>query len=252
MRTRIAGAMVLGFGAIVLVGAILDAQSQARLVSLEPNNTPTDVAMMRFALPRGRGLYQAHCASCHGVEGRGRPAIGAPNLTDNDWLYGEGQVSDIETVVQYGIRAPNGRTWRLADMPAFAHRVPYPRETALQPLTPGDIRDVVQFLDILRQQPADPAAALRGQAIFGNRGGCYDCHGRDGRGDAAIGAPNLTDSIWLYGDGSDAWIADTIANGLAGTCPAWFDRLSPAQIREISLYVYSLSHSGEQPKQSVP
>jgi cytochrome c oxidase cbb3-type subunit 3 len=251
-RARGAAAVILALGVITLFGAILNARAESRLVSLDPNVTPADAGLMRFALARGHGLYQAHCASCHGADGRGNTAMGVPNLTDKDWLYGEGLVSDIETVIQYGIRAPNGRTWRLADMPAFAQRTPYPREPVLQPLTPGDIRDVIQYLRTIERRPADPAASARGHAIFAGRGGCYDCHGSDGHGDGAIGAPDLSDGIWLYGDGSDSSIFRSIAHGHAGVCPGWFDRLSVAHIRELSLYVYALSHRSAQPKPSAP
>jgi cytochrome c oxidase cbb3-type subunit 3 len=88
--------------------------------------------------------------------------------------------------------------------------------------------------------------------VYSDKGGCYDCHARDARGDGAIGAPNLTDSIWLYGDGGARWIYDSIAYGRAGVMPAWADRLSPAQVRAVSLYVYSLSHGSAQPKPSLP
>jgi cytochrome c oxidase cbb3-type subunit 3 len=251
LRTRVAAGGGLALGLILMVWAVLNAQEEARLLRAEPDLIPADSAMMRFATSRGYGLYQAHCASCHGADGQGHYAVGVPNLTDKDWLYGDGEVSDIETVVQYGIRASNGRTWRLADMPAFAHARPYAREPTIKSLSPGDIGDVMQFLRLLEDLPADPAASQRGVAIFAGRGGCFDCHSRDGHGDPAIGAPNLTDSIWLYGDGSPKWIYDTIANGRAGVCPAWSGRLGPAQIREVSLYVYSLSHGSSQPKPSL-
>jgi cytochrome c oxidase cbb3-type subunit 3 len=251
LRARVVAGGGLALSLILIVWALLNARGEARLLRAEPNAIPADAAMTRFAVARGHALYEAHCVSCHGAKGQGHYAMGVPNLTDNDWLYGEGDVSDIETVVQYGIRASNGRTLRLADMPAFAHAQPYAREPAIKPLSPGDIGDVMQFLRLLQELPADPAAATRGEAIFADRGGCYDCHSRDGRGDPAIGAPNLTDAIWLYGDGSAKWIFDTIANGRAGVCPGWSGRLGRAQIREVSLYVYSLSHGRSQPKPSL-
>jgi len=245
---------LLGLGLVALVAlivwAILNAQQEARLVSADPDNTPP--ALASWGAARGRGVFAAHCAACHGPDGQGHTNQGVANLTDNDWLYGDGEVSDIEAVALYGIRAPNSHTWRLADMPAYSHPLPYAREPLIQPLTPDDIRDVIQFLHVTQGKTADGAAAARGAAIFANRGGCYDCHGHDAHGDPAIGAPNLTDSIWLYGDGSDHWIFETIAHGRAGVCPAWFGRLSAVKIREVSLYIYSLSHGASQPKPSLP
>ena len=251
VRTRLLSLAGLAVVALLILGAVLTGQQNARLVRLDPDVAPANPALMQFAVERGRGVFKQNCARCHGPEGQGRHDLGAANLTDKDWLYGQGDVSDIETVVLYGIRAPNSRTWKLADMPAFARARPYAREPAIKPLSPGDINDLMQFLRSLQGGQADPAAAARGALIYSDRGGCYDCHTEDGRGNEAIGAPNLADAIWLYGDGSSKWIYDSIAHGRAGVCPAWFDRLSPVQIREVSLYVYSLSHGSSQPKPSL-
>lgn len=250
LRVLILAGLVLG--AAGLTWAVLGAQQDARLVRADADSLPARPALMHYAVDRGRGLFKSRCASCHGPNGQGRYTLGAANLTDKDWLYGDGQVSDIETVVLYGIRAPNGRTWKLADMPAFGTPRPYAREAAIKPLSPGDIRDVIQFLHSVAGKPADVVAATRGAGLFAGRGGCYDCHAGDARGDPAIGGPNLADDIWLYGDGADKWIFDSIAKGRAGVCPAWAERLSPVKIREVSLYVYSLSHGGAQPKPSLP
>jgi cytochrome c oxidase cbb3-type subunit 3 len=251
-RARLLAAAGLAALAALIAWAVLNAQQEARLLRADPDALTTDAAATRLALGPGRATFRQNCASCHGPSGQGHPSWGVPNLTDKDWLYGEGHVSDIENVVRYGIRAQNSRTWRLADMPAFGRPQPYPREPAIKPLSPGDIGDVMQFLKSLRGAQADGDAAQRGAKIFADRGGCYDCHARDGRGDPAIGAPNLTDDIWLYGDGSDPWIYRSIAFGRGGVCPAWFDRMSPIKIREVALYVFSLSNGGSPPKPSLP
>lgn len=249
-RAVILAALALAIAA--LAWAVLNAKQEARLVSVDPDTLPANVQLAKWGAERGRGLYQSRCASCHGTEGRGHYLQGIPNLTDKDYLYGTGEVSDEEQVVLYGIRAPNSRTWKLADMPAFGKPVPYPREKAMKPLTPGDIKDVIQFLHSVESKPFDQEAAIRGGALFADRGGCYDCHAPDAHGEPEIGSPNLTDNIWLYGDGSDQWLFQSIAQGRAGQCPAWFDRLSPVKIRELALYVYSLSHGDAKPKPSKP
>jgi cytochrome c oxidase cbb3-type subunit 3 len=126
-------------------------------------------------------------------------------------------------------------------VPAYARKVPYPPEPALQPLSPGDIGDVVSYLLALEGRAPVSEASQRGGALFVGRGGCYDCHGPDAHGDPGVGAPNLADRIWLYGSGRPQEIFDSIAYGRAGVCPAWAGRLEPARIREIALYVRSLS-----------
>jgi cytochrome c oxidase cbb3-type subunit 3 len=166
---------------------------------------------------------------------------GAPDLTDKDWLYGEGSVSQIQQTITYGVRSgdPKGRS--LASMPAFAHPDPAGREK-VNPLAPGEIDDLVAFLFSIENRPADAAAAARGALLYSGKGVCYDCHSRDAQGDQAIGAPNLSDNIWLYGDGSDRSVFRSVAQGRAGICPAWGQRFGPATLRALAVFVYAKSH----------
>ncbi len=230
-------AIGFGGGALALRGETL----QARLLRADPAIIPGDPVLMAFARSGGKSVFAARCAVCHGSQGQGDEKRGVPNLADNDWLYGEGDLSEIEQVVNFGIRAHTPRTWNLAEMPAFASPVPSNTEK-LAPLSPGDIADVTEFLLSVEGRPADAKATARGLTIYQERGGCFDCHGRDARGDGSIGAPNLADDIWLYGDGSRQAIADSIARGHRGVCPAWLKKLSPGAVREVAVYVYSLSH----------
>ena len=231
--------------ALIAIGtavALHREQLVGQLLRADPDSIPTNAGLMEFALGRGKSGYRSHCASCHGEQGQGDAARGVPNLTDHDWLYGSGEVSDIERVVDYGIRSANPQAWNLAIMPAYAKAQPSKTEPKIPPLKPGEIRDVIEFLRYLQKQNADPAAVSRGAAVFSNTGGCYDCHGADAQGDSAIGAPNLTDRITLYGDGSAAALFDSIAHGRQGLCPAWVSKIGPAAVREIALYVNTLSH----------
>jgi cytochrome c oxidase cbb3-type subunit 3 len=239
-RWRLAALALLAAGAIATWLAH-DLRLENRLLRSDPDAVPQDRALVEFGAARGHGVYRSHCASCHGAGGKGDPITGVPNLTDRDWLYGSGQVSDIEKVATYGIRAHNPRSWNLAVMPAFSRPVPSATER-IPPLRPEEIADVTQYLLSLAGRPADSQAAQRGGYIYGHNGGCYDCHTADAKGDPAIGAPNLTDRIWLYGDGSAAAIAYSIAHGRQGMCPAWTGKLSPLRLREVALYVYALSH----------
>jgi len=240
-RRRLAWGLIVAAGVVVVAALFIrEIQAQERLLRADPDAIPVRSGLNRFAISRGAPIFHARCASCHGDHGAGDPSRGVPNLTDHDWLYGEGQVSDIERVVYYGIRAPHPKSWNMAVMPALA--TPNPGgEKGLQPLSPGDIDDVIDYLMQVEHRPHDKVAAARGEGIYQTRGACYDCHGADAGGDSAIGAPNLADPIWLYGDGSRAAIFRSIARGHQGMCPAWIKILRPAQIREVAIYVHSLS-----------
>jgi cytochrome c oxidase cbb3-type subunit III len=214
----------------------------SRLIEREPDEIDRDLALWKFAREQAAPLYAKFCLACHGAALAGDPARGIPNLSDDDWLYGSGRVSEIERIVLYGIRSGNGKGWNLADMPAYARETPY-RRFAVDPLTPADIRDTVEYLRSLERKPADADAARRGQDIFAGRGACYDCHASDGHGDSAIGAPNLTDDIWLYGDGSRQSVFESIARGHGGSCPAWTRQIAAWQARALAVYVRSAALS---------
>jgi cytochrome c oxidase cbb3-type subunit 3 len=232
--------------AALLVAAVFAADGYAarQLLRADPDALPADAMLLSFAVRRGRPLFEARCAVCHGASGSGDTARGVPNLTDQDWLYGTGRPSEIEKVIDYGIRSRNPKAWNLAIMPAYARPQPNPADKNIQPLTPGEIDDVLEFLMHEQGRRADAAAAARGAALFTGHGGCYDCHSIDAKGDSAIGAPNLSDAITLYGDGSRDALRMSISYGRQGVCPAWINRASAARIRELALYVYSISHPG--------
>jgi cytochrome c oxidase cbb3-type subunit 3 len=215
---------------------------EGRLLRADPNAIPGDGALMEFALARGEPLFETHCAACHGTRGQADTSRGIPDLSDADWLYGTGSVSDIEQIVKYGIRSHHPKAWNLAIMPAYASLQPSARDDKIPSLKPANLRDIAEFLVREQGQSADAAAAARGAALFTGAAGCYDCHAADARGDSAIGAPNLTDRITLYGDGSRESLTLSIAYGRHGMCPAWVRRIGAAGIRELALFVYSLSH----------
>jgi cytochrome c oxidase cbb3-type subunit III len=232
-----------------LIGAAVFAENRSverKLLRADPQGLPADAALFGFALRRGAPLFNAHCAACHGASGAGASATGTPDLTDGDWLYGTGQVAEIEKVIDYGIRSRNARAWNLAVMPAYARPRPSPQDKGIKALSPDDIDDLVEFLMRAQGRQADAESAARGAALFDGHAGCFDCHSVDAKGDSAIGAPNLTDGITLYGDGSRGALFMSIADGRQGACPAWIKQLSPAAVRELALYVYSISHPGAQ------
>jgi cytochrome c oxidase cbb3-type subunit 3 len=230
------------FAAVLAVLSVREEILGHRLVVADPDHLPSDATLSAYGAARGAALYRQYCLECHRSGGAGDSRAGVPDLTDGDWLYGEGRVSEIENIIEHGIRAHAPKTLDLADMPAYARPQPSAREPQLRPLSPSDILDVTEYLFALGRRPHAEDAAARGREIYAGRGACYDCHSSDARGDGAIGAPNLTDGIWLYGDGSRADLSDTLEHGRRGVCPAWGRRLGAKAIRELAVYVYTLSH----------
>tara|TARA_R110000737_G_scaffold221796_1_gene237167 strand:- start:12482 stop:13372 length:891 start_codon:yes stop_codon:yes gene_type:complete len=172
------------------------------------------------ALKVGQRLFLQNCSQCHGSDARG--TTGFPNLTDNDWLYG-GSPEMIKASLIHGRKANGMMAWSAA--------------------LGGEqgVKEVAAFVLSLSGREVDPQMAQAGKVKFAM---CTACHGSEGKGSAemgiALGAPNLTDNIWLYG-GSQRAVETSIANGRAGVMPAWDKILGEQKIHVISAYVYSLS-----------
>jgi len=167
------------------------------------------------AMAIGQRLFINNCATCHGSDARG--SKGFPNLTDNDWLHG-GSPEKIEETITLG---------RTGVMPPMAAAVG----------SATDVHDVANYVLSLSKSPHDSIAASAGKAKFAV---CAACHGGDGKGNAAIGAPNLTDGVWLHGWG-EAAITAIVNNGKTNVMPAQGGRLSPEQIHVLASYVWGLS-----------
>jgi cytochrome c oxidase cbb3-type subunit 3 len=245
--TRYAPLVVAVLLAGLCVAGGLDAAHResvrTRLLMADPDTIWKQPALQRYAVSAGRSAYRDRCASCHGANLGGDSRRGIADLAHGRWLYGSGRVAELEHTILYGIRSGNPKSWNLASMPAFATPNPYAAYT-MTPLTPGELEDVAAYVYGFRHAPTDFAAEERGSRVFHKNGFCFDCHGQDGKGDPAIGAPDLTDSIWLYGDGSMQSIASSIAHGRAGACPPWIDRLPAATIRAIAVFVNDFSGAG--------
>ena len=213
-----------------------------RLLVTAPDEIPLHPDLNRVAMARGKRAFAQYCARCHGASGRADPSNGVPDLRDSDWLYGSGRIDEIERVVLYGIRAGYSKGWNLASMPAFATPVPYSRYQTPS-LTPEEVSDVTEYIYAFQHAGFDAAAAARGRLVYEDqsKGVCWDCHGGRAQGDPGIGAPNLSDRIWLYGDGSRDSIRTSISFGRGGTCPGWINTLSADTVIALAVYAHSLS-----------
>lgn len=241
--------LILGMATLAVAGTMRARayHAEGALMRADPEGILNQPDLARFALANGHSGFAKHCASCHGI-GTGDPSRGLPDLTDGDFLYGDGQVAEIEQIILHGIRSGDRRGWQLASMPAYATPRPY-KDEPIPPMTPAQVEDVTQFLLDKQGKATDGAAARRGEQVFAGSGGCYDCHGKTAGGDPAIGAPNLLDDVWLYGDGSPRAIEQTLMRGRAGFSPAFARTLTPTEARAIAVYVASLSRH---PKKESP
>jgi cytochrome c oxidase cbb3-type subunit 3 len=176
-----------------------------------------DVARDAQAMGIGERLFMNNCAQCHGSDARGNKGI--PNLADGDWLYGGASEKITETIT-------NGR---MGNMPPMAAAVG----------SADDVKNVAQYVLSLSGAPHDSVQAALGKEKFG---ACAGCHGLDGKGNPAMGAPNLTDDVWLHGYGEASIIA-MINGGKVNQMPAQADKLSEAQIHVLASYVWSLSNN---------
>ena len=181
--------------------------------------------LLRAAERGGRSAFKVHCVQCHGAGAAG--SKGYPNLNDDDWLWG-GDLATIQTTLINGIRHPGNDDTRVSQMPAFG------RDEILQK---AEIRDVVAHVRVISGQEKPSAAAARGAVLF--EANCAVCHGAEGKGNREVGAPNLSDAIWLYG-GDRATLITTITNARGGVMPAWGHRLDPVTIKMLAAYVHSL------------
>ncbi|RMD87695.1 MAG: cytochrome-c oxidase, cbb3-type subunit III [Alphaproteobacteria bacterium] len=203
----------------------------ARLEKADLGTIRRDPELLRLALANGASAFGDNCAPCHGSGAEGGP--GFPNLNDDDWLWG-GRLSDIEQTITHGIRWEADPETRLGAMPAHL------RDGLLGR---ADVADVVQFVLSLSGRARDAEAAARGALVF--EASCAACHGLDAKGQTFVGAPNLSDDIWLYG-GREEDIFESVANGRAGVMPAWGGRLDAATIKSLTLYVHGLGGGVEE------
>lgn len=181
------------------------------------NMNSEELAKNASAMAIGERLFMNNCSQCHGSDARG--SKGFPNLTDQDWLYG-GTPEKISETLMHG---------RVGAMPSMAAAVG----------SAEDAKNLANYVLSLSGSPHDSLRAALGKPKFMF---CAACHGADGKGNQALGAPNLTDDVWLHGWGEGAILA-MINNGKTNRMPAQADKLTAEQIHVLTAYVWGLSHT---------
>jgi len=200
-----------------------------QLASADLTVLPENTELHNYAVQGGRALFAANCSQCHGSGAAG--AIGYPNLLDDDWLWG-GDVDTIAYTVKNGIRNEQSPDSHWSEMPAFG-----------EILEPEEIQTVVSYVQSISGQEHDAALAAAGEELFLEQ--CSACHLENGMGEPSLGAPNLTDAIWLYGGDADT-LTETITYSRFGVMPAWGEEyrpgtgLSDAEVNALAAYVHQL------------
>jgi len=208
----------------VAAGKAAQSQFYSAIAATKLADIKSNPELLDFARAGGAALFGDNCAGCHGRGAQG--AAGYPNLNDDDWLWG-GDLDAIHTTISYGIRSGNTK----------AHDSAMPKFGLDKVLDAAQLSDVANYVRSLSHLQTDATADKRGEAIFAEQ--CAACHGPDAKGNQEMGAPNLSDAIWLYGNSQEA-VTQSVRTGRGGIMPAWVDRLDPVSIKMLTLYVHSL------------
>ncbi len=223
---------LLGYSSRVNVETELQAVREAnapmtdQIMEVSLDQIADNDELERFAMAGGGAVFRNHCSQCHGAGGQG--ALGGyPNLLDDDWLWG-GSLDEIYQTILHGIRYEADPDTRFSQMPAFGDI-----------LEEEEINNLVQY--VLSLSGADHDATMAASASEAFLDNCSACHGEDGKGLTDLGAPNLTNGIWLYG-GDEASLNSTITYSRYGIMPSFSlnNRLTDADIRKVSVYVHTL------------
>ena len=195
----------------------------AQLASADLNVLNENPELLRFANSAGGAVFRNNCSQCHGSGAAG--ALGYPNLLDDDWLWG-GDFENIEHTVRHGIRNEEDWDARYSEMTAYD-----------EIFSNEEVDQVVQYVRLISGQEHDAGMAEAGTELFLNN--CSACHGDEGMGNYDLGAPNLTDAIWLYGGDLES-LEETVRYARFGVLPPWGERLSEAEIKAVTAYVHQL------------
>ncbi|WP_353642625.1 cytochrome-c oxidase, cbb3-type subunit III [Mesorhizobium sp. WSM2239] len=195
----------------------------AAIESKTVSEIAADDELREFAIAAGGGTFKVNCVQCHGAGAQG--SKGFPNLNDDDWLWG-GTAEQIQQTITHGIRFASDPNTRLSEMPAFGDII-----------TADQIAQVSTYVASLSGPVRDANLIEPGANVFAEN--CVACHGDNAKGNRELGAPDLTDAIWLYGSG-EAAIAAQVRAPKHGVMPAWIERLGESKIKELAIYIHSL------------
>ena len=200
-----------------------NADISAQLASADLNTLLENEELARFATSAGGAVFRNNCSQCHGSGAAG--ALGYPNLLDDDWLWG-GDFENIAYTVRHGIRNEEDWDARYSEMTAYD-----------EIFSNEEVDQVVQYVRLISGQEHDAGMAEAGTELFLNN--CAACHGDNGMGNYDLGAPNLTDAIWLYGGDLES-VEQTVRYARFGVMPPWGERLTEAEIKAVTAYVHQL------------
>jgi len=194
----------------IAAAAVAETEVYARYSDLSPAELMSDAQ----AMGTGRRLFGQNCAMCHGSDARG--AFGFPNLTDGEWQWGGGHETVLATIT----------SGRQAAMPPWA-----------QVLGEDGVTEVTEYVMQISGHEATETLAQAGAQKFSMF--CVACHGPDGKGNPALGAPDLTNDTWLY-RGDRETVMEALHEGRNGNMPAFGDQLTEERRRILAAYVLSL------------
>ncbi|WP_192244303.1 cytochrome-c oxidase, cbb3-type subunit III [Mesorhizobium silamurunense] len=201
--------------------------AKAKYVAAVESKTVSEIAaddaLREFAVAAGGAAFRVNCVQCHGSGAQG--SKGFPNLNDDDWLWG-GKAEQIQQTITHGIRFASDPDTRVSEMPAFGDII-----------TADQIAQVSTYVASLSGLVRDASLIEPGANVFAEN--CAACHGENAKGNKELGAPDLTDAIWLYGPGETA-IAAQVRAPKHGVMPAWIGRLGETKVKELAVYIHSL------------
>lgn len=203
----------------------------SKIATLSVDEVRADAGLMHYVRATAVPIFGDNCAACHGIDAKGGP--GYPNLTDNSWLWGGDADAVLETL-RVGVNDEQHDDTRVSQMLAFGRDGMLDRNALLS---------VVTYVQSLSKPDAGTVEAIEaGREVFAAN--CASCHGEKGAGSIELGAPDLTDSVWLYG-GDTQSVFNTVYNGRTGVMPSWEARLSDVDRKILATYVLSLGEAGQ-------